>query len=101
MRARCPRAGFLAGCQLVSAALATRDFKPILQNFKAIAGEDRCTLMATDLEVGIRLDVCGLTVEEPGEALLPANRLLDTLREARDEVLSIEADPSMCLIQGP
>jgi DNA polymerase-3 subunit beta len=101
MRAHFQREGLLAGCQLVSAALATRDVKPILQNFKAIAGDDRCTLMATDLEVGIRLDVCGLEVEEPGEAILPAARLQEILREARDEKLTIEADPTTCLVQGP
>ena len=46
------------------------------ENLKAIVEDDRCTLMATDLELGIRLDVRGLKVEEPGEAILPAARLI-------------------------
>jgi DNA polymerase-3 subunit beta len=101
MKATCHREGLLAACQLVSKALPARDVKPILHNLKAVATDSRCTLMATDMEVGIRLDVLGLMVEEPGEAILPAAKLIQILRESRDEQLSIDADPSACLIRGP
>ena len=75
MKAICHREGLLAACQLASAAISSRDMKPILRNIKAIAEDGRCTLMATDLELGIRLDVQGLTIQEPGEAiLLPSAR---------------------------
>src|SRR5258707_14188854 len=94
MRAMCHREGLLAACQLTSAAIPTKDLKPILKNLKAIAGDGRCTIIATDQEVGIRLDVQGLTIQEPGEAILPAAKLSAILREARDAELSIEADPS-------
>jgi DNA polymerase-3 subunit beta len=90
----------LAACQLASAAVTTRDVKPVLRNLKAIADDGRCTLMATDLELGIRLDVQGLTIEEPGEAILPAAKLVAILREARDDQLSIEADPTACVVRG-
>jgi DNA polymerase-3 subunit beta len=100
MRALCHREGLLSACQLASAALPAKDVKPILKNFKAIAGEGRCTLIATDMEVGIRLDVQGLTIQESGEAILPAAKLISILREARDSELSIEADPSECVIRG-
>ena len=100
MKARCPREGLLAACQLASVAVPSRDIKPILRNLKAVATEDRCTLLATDMEIGIRLDVLGLTVEEPGEAILPASRLINILREARDEELTLSADPSACTVEG-
>ncbi len=101
MKAICHREGLLSACQLASAAIPARDVKPILKNLKAIAGDGRCTLMGTDMEVGIRLDVQGLTILEPGEAILPAAKLLAILRETRDGELTIEADPSACLIKGP
>ena len=101
MRARCRREGLLSACQLASAALPAQEVKPILRNLKAVAADGRCTLMATDLEVGIRLDVQGLTIEEPGEAILPAARLIAILREAHDEELSIEADQTACTVRGP
>jgi DNA polymerase-3 subunit beta len=100
MRALCHREGLLAACQLTSAAIPAKDLKPILKNIKAIAGDGRCTLIATDQEVGIRLDVQGLTIQEPGEAILPAAKLIAILREARDSELLIEADPSACVIRG-
>ena len=100
MRALCHREGLLSACQLVSAAIPAREVKPILKNIKAVAGEGRCTLIATDMEVGIRLDVQGLTIEEPGEAILPAAKLTAILREARDDELSVEADPSACVVRG-
>jgi DNA polymerase-3 subunit beta len=101
MKTLCQREGLLSACQLTSAAMPTRgDLKPILKNIKAIAGEDRFTLIATDQEVGIRLDVQGLEVEETGEAILPAKKLIDILREAGDEKLTIEADASACVVRG-
>src|SRR6516164_682202 len=101
MKAICNREGLLSAAQLASVAVAARDVKPILKNLKAIADDGRCTLMATDMEVGIRLDVQGLTILEPGEAILPAAKLLAILREARDGELTIEADPSACQVKGP
>jgi DNA polymerase-3 subunit beta len=101
MKAICHREGLLSACQLASAAIPARDVKPILKNIKAIAGDGRCTLMATDMEVGIRLDVQGLTILEPGEAILPAAKLLAILRETRDSELEIESDPSACVVKGP
>src|SRR3954462_7864767 len=100
MRALCYREGLLSACQLASAAISTKDVKPILKNFKVVSGEGYWTLMATDLEVGIRLDVQGVQVTEPGEAILPAAKLIQILREARDEQLSVQADPSACVIEG-
>jgi DNA polymerase-3 subunit beta len=94
------REGLLSACQLASVAIKPRDVKPILRNLKAVAGDGRCTLMATDLEIGIRLDVQGLTIEEPGEAILPSAKLIDILRESRDPELTIEADANGCLIRG-
>lgn len=100
MRADCDRESFLAACQLVSAAVSARDVKPILRNIKIIADGDRCTLIATDLEVGIRFDVQNLVIQESGEAILPAAKLIAILREARDTRLSIEADTSACVVRG-
>ena len=100
MKIVCHREGLLAACQVASAAVAARDVKPVLRNIKAIVEDDRCTLMATDLELGIRLEVRGIKVEEPGAAILPTTRLIAILRESTDEELTIEAGPDKCIVRG-
>lgn len=100
MKAICHREGLLAACQLASVAVPSRDIKPILKNLKAVADNGHCTLVATDLELGIRLEVRGLQIDEPGEAILPAQRLLAILREAQDDELTIETDPNTCMVKG-
>lgn len=94
----CQRDGLLSACQLVSAAVAVRTPKPILSSIKAIAETDRLTLVATDLEVGIRYELAGVRVEEPGEAILPVSRVLAILRESSDSEVSLDADERRCRI---
>jgi DNA polymerase III subunit beta len=100
MKVLCQRDALLSAVQLASAAIPAREVKPILKNLKAVADKGRFTLMATDLELGIRLDVMGLTIQDPGEAILPALKLLNILREAQEDELSIEADSSACIVRG-
>jgi DNA polymerase-3 subunit beta len=98
MIVHCQRDGLLTACQLVSVAVAARTTKPILMNIKAIAADDGLTLMATDLEIGIRYDLRGVRVEESGEAILPAARLVSILRESPDEELTVDGDERRCRV---
>jgi DNA polymerase-3 subunit beta len=100
MKAVCQREALLSACQLASVAVASRDVKPILKNLKAIVQPERCTLMATDLELGIRLDVGNVKAMEAGEAILPAARLISILRETTDEELTVEATLDACMVRG-
>lgn len=100
MKTVCHREGLLAACQLASAAVTSRDIKPVLRNLKAVVDKDRCILMATDLELGIRLEVRGVKVDEPGEALFPTARMISILRESADEELTVEAGPEACVVRG-
>lgn len=94
----CQRDGLLAACQLVGAAVAARTPKTILMSIKAIAEADRLTLVATDLEIGIRYELAGVRVEEPGEAIFPIGRLTSILRESPDSELAIDADERRCKV---
>jgi DNA polymerase-3 subunit beta len=100
MKATCNREGLLSAFQLANVAVPTRDVKPILKNLKAIASEERCTVMATDLELGIRLDVSNVRIDEPGEGIFPAAKLLAILRESQDDELVIEANNDNCSVRG-
>jgi DNA polymerase-3 subunit beta len=100
MKAICNREGLLSGFQIAHVAVPSRDVKPILKNIKVIADDGRCVLMATDLELGVRLEVRAVNVTEPGEGILPAARLLAILRESQDDELSIEVDANACTVRG-
>src|SRR5260370_4472023 len=100
MKATFQREGLLAAFQLASAAVSSREIKPILRNLKIVVAEERCTLMATDLEVGIRLEVRGVKSETPGEAIVPTTRMIAILREATDEEVHLEASSERCELRG-
>jgi DNA polymerase-3 subunit beta len=101
MKVSLQRDELLAACKLATLALPARDAKPALQNLKVIASaNDNCTLMATDLELGLRLEVSGVKVHEAGEALLPAKQLTDILRESTDQELTLDATTSNCVVHG-
>ncbi len=100
MKVHCHREGLLAAFQLAGSAVPSKDIKPILRNIKTVAEKDRCTLLATDLEIGIRLEVRGVNVDQAGEAVVPAQKTLAILREATDDEVHIEADAQACFIRG-
>jgi DNA polymerase III subunit beta len=100
MKILCRRDGLLPAFQLASAAVAGHDHKPVLQHVKATASGDHCTLQATNLELGIRLDFNSTIVEEPGEVLLPAARTLAIMREGPDEEWTVETQDNSCHVRG-
>jgi DNA polymerase-3 subunit beta len=101
MKATFDREGLLAAFQIVSSVAPARSPKAILQNVKLVVGKDRAEVMATDLEVvGVRMEIRGVQVEQPGEALLPTARLTSILREVTDQEISIEAGKEASLLRG-
>ncbi|HJS08653.1 MAG TPA: DNA polymerase III subunit beta, partial [Pirellulales bacterium] len=91
------REKFQSAFQTAAAVAPARSPKPILHNVKLEVTQTAATLLATDLEVGIRIDVPGIQVETPGAAVLPINQMGQIVRESRDERLRIEADPNSTL----
>ncbi len=94
------RKNFTRHFQTAASVAPTRSPKPILQNVKLEVSSEATTLMATDLEVGIRIAVPGVTVEAPGAAVLPIARFGPILRECMDEKLYLESDGQGTLVRG-
>ncbi len=90
----------LAAFQLAASVVPIRSPKEILLNIKLEATEERVTLMATDTDAGIRLDVEGVDVAVPGKALLTKDRIANILKESSDEVLSFETQDNSIRISG-
>ena len=104
MQITCQRDALLGALQIVGAAVAARTTKPILSNVKAVAGHDGTmtdgmTLMATDLEVGIRYELRGVKVDRPGAAILPVTRLVSILRETSDVEITLNAGSDSTVVK--
>ena len=101
MKITCQREPLTAAFSLAASVAPARSPKEILQNVKVTAAGDKLTLTATDMEVGIRLDLSeGVEIEMEGTALLPVQRMNAILRESNDEILTLETDDSGILIRG-
>lgn len=100
MRFVCERDKLLAAFQTAATVAPSRSPKPILQNVKLVVTQQQATLMATDMEVGIRIDVPGIEVDAPGTAVLPVSRFGSILRESTDAKLQVEADPQGTVVRG-
>jgi DNA polymerase III subunit beta len=100
MKIICNREKLLHAFQTVAAIAPARSPKPILQNVKLEVGPAAATLMATDLEVGIRYEVTGIEVEAPGAVVLPVGRFGSILRESSDATFRIESTGEGTTIRG-
>jgi DNA polymerase-3 subunit beta len=100
MKITCDREKLLHAFQTVASVAPTRSPKEILKNVKLEVGPEVVTLMGTDLEVGIRMDVAGVDVESPGVVLLPIAHFGSILRESSDEKLDISSDGQMTTVTG-
>ena len=100
MKITCQREKLLAAFQTASAVVPARSPKPILQNVKIEVDQERAVLMATDLEVGVRIEVGGIDIDMPGSAILPSVRFASILRESTDEKLELEAEPRGIDVRG-
>jgi DNA polymerase-3 subunit beta len=100
MKITCNREKMLHAFQTVAAIAPARSPKPILQNVKLEVAQDKATLMATDLEVGIRYEVTGIETDTPGAAVLPVARFGSILRESSDATFRIESGNDGTTIRG-
>ena len=101
MKITCQRESLTNAFALAASIAPTRSPKEILQNVKITASGGKLTLTATDMEVGIRLDLEeGVEIETEGTALLPVQRTMAILRENNDETLTFETDESGVRVTG-
>ena len=79
----------LSQLQTISRVASTRSAIQALSGVMLEAGDERCELLATDLEIGLRVPL-EAQVERPGRALLPARLLLDVVRSLPGEHTTVE-----------
>ncbi len=100
MKLKCERAALYEAVQFAGALASTKMAKPILQNVKLVADKKRLEVMATDLEVAVRIALENVEVQKPGAVAVSAGRLLGILRESPDEQMDIHVEDHKCFIEG-
>jgi DNA polymerase III subunit beta len=100
MKVICDRGALVESLNLVGGVVVTRTPKPVLTCVKLSAEEGVLALAATDLEVALRLTTPRVEVQEPGEALVPADKLNQIVRESVDPTLTLETEKEAVHIRG-
>ncbi len=98
MKITCQTDALHDGFQVVGSIVQQRPTRPILSTVLLVAKGDKVELHATDLEIGIRLDVPGVEVGEEGQIAISQARVASILRETADETITLETDDQHCII---
>lgn len=101
MKAACDRATLTRGVQVASTVVAPKSPKPVLGCVKMEAQGGRMTLLATDLEVGIRIEMDKIDVQEEGAGLVPAERFHSILRELDADTVSVASTQTETKVTAP
>lgn len=100
MKVICDRSVLVDAVNLSGAVVVSRTPSPVLLCIKMTAKDGVLSLASTDLEVGLRLNVDQVDIQEPGEALIPADKLSQIVRASDDPTLTIETDDNAVHIRG-
>lgn len=85
---------------LAGSIIPSRTPKPILQCLRITAEKDSVRLAATDLEVGITYQVNQVEVAEPGDVVVPADKISSIIRESVDDVIVLEETDATVQLRG-
>ncbi len=93
MKVICDRAALVNAVNIVGGVVTSRTPTPVLRCLKLTAADGMLVLSATDLEMGLRLAVAQVEIEQEGEAAILADKLSQIARACEDPTLTIETDP--------
>ena len=85
------KADLLRELQLFQGIVERKNTIPILANVLICAEEDHLSLLATDLEVGLR-SRCAASITTPGTITIPAKKLFEIVRSLPETDIRIESD---------
>jgi len=94
------RQALLETLSAAAGVVDSRSPKEVLKCVHLTASQDGLRVRATDTEVTMQCVVSQVEVKTPGDALIPADKLLQIVRESIDESLELEYDRQTCHIRG-
>ena len=100
MKVICDRGALVDAVNVVGPVVAGRTPTPMLHCVKLSAADGLLLLSATDLEVGLRLGVDQVDVQEAGEAFVPADKLSQIIKASEDDTVTLETEQHAMHIRG-
>ncbi|RME04222.1 MAG: DNA polymerase III subunit beta [Planctomycetota bacterium] len=95
---RCSRKELLNALQTLSGILPSKSPKPILENVLFHPLKNTVEVLATDLEVGIKLTLTEVEVIQKMDFLVPGQKLLGILKESEADTVAFEMQENHCKI---
>lgn len=100
MKTRLPRQEFVDALTAVAAIAGGRTTKPILGCVRLATEGETLELGGSDGEAALHLSIGTFAVDQPGEAVVPVERLLAIVREMPDPEIRVDADEKHCVVRG-
>lgn len=100
MKIRLPRQEFQEALSAVHTLTTGRTTKPVFESVLLRTEGERLELCGTDGEAALRVSVVTLATEQPGQALVKADRLFQIVRELDDVEIVLESTDRGCTLQG-
>lgn len=100
MKFVCNRESLVRAFQIVTGVTPSRSTIPILQNARIEVSGKKISIAGTDLDVGVRLEVPAQQAKEEGVLVLPAQKILNVLRELTDDEVSVTTDGALAILKG-
>jgi DNA polymerase-3 subunit beta len=100
MKVKFNRSALQEALTLVTGIIPARTPKPILQCLRITTQDNTVRISGTDLEIGITCSVAQVEITEPGDIVVPADKLFSIVRETLDDVLALESSESAVHLVG-
>ena len=100
MKVICDRGALVESLNVIGGVVASRTPRAALTCVKLTAGKDGLALSATDGEISLRLNTARVETSEEGEALVPADKLQQIVRESIDPTLTLHTEQDVAHITG-
>lgn len=100
MKLTCSRVALENALGVVMGVVSGRTPREALKCTHLVASGDSITLSGTDLDVTVQCAISQVEIDQDGEALLPADKLSQIVRELSDETLAMEVTDEATHIRG-
>ncbi|NLX04474.1 MAG: DNA polymerase III subunit beta [Phycisphaerae bacterium] len=101
MKVICNRNALADALSLLATVVSTRTTRPILQCLRLQTDDDGLTLLATDLELGLKCHIKEVEVEEHGQTVAPAAKLSAIVHQIEEQTVTLSLEEEHLAVTAP